>query len=57
METKERLSANWENDFQKSIVEQDVMQLRNKLNEIQVLTETQLKSYSMNSAEDADNRE
>lgn len=44
METKERLSANWENDFQKSVVEQDVMQLRNKLNEIQVLTETQFKS-------------
>ena len=57
MEIKERLSANWENDFQKSIVEQDVMQLRNKLNEIQILTENQLQSYSMNSAEDADNKE
>jgi len=38
------------------MVEQDVMQLRNKLNEIQILTENQLQSYSMNSVEDADNR-
>ena len=54
METKGKLQENWKNDLWKSIYEQDVMQLRNKLNEIQILTENQLQSYSMNSTEDTD---
>lgn len=53
MKTKGELTENWKKDLWKSIVEQDVMQLRNKLNEIQILTENQLRSYSMNGAEDA----
>jgi hypothetical protein len=40
---------NWKKDLLNSIEEQDVMQLRNKLHEIQIFTESQLQSYSMNS--------
>ena len=54
METKGKLQENWKNDLWKSIYEQDVIQLRNKLNEIQILTENQIQSYSMNSTEDTD---
>jgi hypothetical protein len=49
-----RAKDNWKNDLWKSIQEQDVMQLRNKLNEIQILTENQLQSFSMNSVKDLD---
>jgi len=54
METKRKLKDNWKKDLWESIVEQDVMQLRGKLNEIQILTENQLQSYNMNSAGEAD---
>ncbi|HSM47686.1 MAG TPA: hypothetical protein VK872_07720 [Draconibacterium sp.] len=53
MNAQQKSTNNWKNDLWKSIEEQDVMQLRNKLNEIRILTENQLQSYSMNSAEDA----
>jgi hypothetical protein len=53
MNAQQKSTNNWKNDLRKSIEEQDVMQLRNKLNEIRILTENQLQSYSMNSAEDA----
>ena len=42
---------NWKKDLLNSIEEQDVMQLRNKLREIQIFTESQLQSYSMNSSD------
>ena len=57
METKGKLPENWENDLWKSIEEQDVMQLRNKLNEIRILIDNQLQSYNMNSAPDSDSRD
>ena len=49
-----KTNKNWENDLQNSMEEQDVMKLRNKLHEIQLLTENQLQSYSMNSTDDED---
>ncbi|HSO88162.1 MAG TPA: hypothetical protein VLQ91_16540 [Draconibacterium sp.] len=57
METKGKLPENWENDLWKSIEEQDVMELRKKLNEIQISTDNQLQSYNMNSAPDSDSRD
>jgi len=48
-----KLTGNWEKDLWKSIDEQDVMQLRNKLTEIQILTENELQSYNMNDSEGA----
>lgn len=54
MNTNEKSKVKWEKDLWKSFVEQDIMQLRNKLIKIQGLTENQLKSYSINSTEDAD---
>lgn len=56
MDTQEKSTDSWKNDIWESIEEHDVMQLRNKLNEIQALTENQLRSYTMNSAEDAFNK-
>jgi hypothetical protein len=52
MDTKGKLSGNWEIDLWKSIEEQDVMQLRSKLNDIKIQTENELQSYNMNSAEE-----
>lgn len=56
MDIQKKSTDNWKNDLWKSIEEQDVMQLRNKLNEIQTITENQLQSFSMNSAENAYNK-
>jgi hypothetical protein len=50
-----KTNENWKNDLNNSLEEQDVMELKEKLHEIQILTEKQLQSYSMNSAEDAGN--
>ena len=52
MVTQEKSTDNWKEDLWKSIDEQDVMQLRSKLNNIYIQTEKELKSYNMNSAED-----
>ena len=53
----QKKSDNWKKDLWESMEEQDVMQHRNKLNEIQILTENQLQSYSMNSSEEANSRD
>lgn len=45
---------NWKNELMNSVEEKDIMQLRNKLHEIQILTENQLQSYSMNSTDEND---
>ena len=55
MEDKGKLKENWKQDLWKSLDEQDVMQLRSKLNDIHIQTENELQSYSMNSTEDFDN--
>ena len=52
MEDKGKLTENWKQDLWKSLDEQDVMQLRSKLNDIHIQTENELKSYSINSTED-----
>jgi hypothetical protein len=52
METKGKLANNWKKEMWKSIDEDDVMQLRSKLNDIQIQTENELQSYNMNSAEE-----
>jgi len=52
MEDKGKLTENWKQDLWKSLDEQDVMQLRSKLNDIHIQTENQLQSYSINSTED-----
>lgn len=55
MKDKGKLTENWEVDLWKSLDENNVMQLRNKLNDIHIQTENQLQSYNMNSAEYAEN--
>jgi len=52
MKDKEKLTKNWEEDLWKSLDEQDVMQLRGKLNDIHIQTENELQSYNMSSTED-----
>lgn len=52
MKDKEKLTENWEEDLWKSLDEQDVMQLRGKLNNIHIQTENELQRYNMNSNED-----
>jgi len=55
MDTKGKLAVNWEEDLWKSIDEQDVMQLRRKLNDIYIQTENKLQSYNTNSADGTGN--
>jgi hypothetical protein len=52
MKDKEKLTVNWEEDLWKSLDEQDVMQLRGKLNDIHIKTENELQRYNMNINED-----
>ena len=56
MNMQKKSTENWEIDLWKSIGEHDVMRLRSKLNEVLIITENQLQNYSMNSADDADNK-
>jgi hypothetical protein len=56
MDIQEKSTENWEIDLWKSIGEHDVMQLRSKLNEVRILTENQIQSYSMNSADEANKK-
>ncbi|HSH19139.1 MAG TPA: hypothetical protein VLA03_01725 [Draconibacterium sp.] len=56
MDTKSKLTDNWREDLWKSMDEQDVIQLRRKLNDIHIQTENKLQSYNMNSTDDAVNR-
>jgi hypothetical protein len=51
---KMKTNDNWKNELINSGEEKDIMQLRNKLHEIQILTENQLQSYSMNSNDEED---
>jgi hypothetical protein len=51
---KMKTNDNWKNELINSVEEKDIMQLRNKLHEIQILTENQLQSYSMNSNDEED---
>jgi hypothetical protein len=51
MKDKGKLTDNWKEDLLKSLNEQDVMQLRSKLNDIHIQTENELQSYNMNSME------
>ena len=57
MENKGELANNWKKDIWKSIDEQDVTDLRNKLNEIQSINKNKLQSYNMNSSEGAESME
>lgn len=51
MESKGKLPENWKIDLWKSMDEEDVMQLRNKLTNIHNQTENEIQSYNMNSAD------
>ena len=52
MKDKGKLPENREADLWKSLDEQDVMQLRSKLSEINIQTKNELQSYNMSSTED-----
>ncbi|MCA1760607.1 MAG: hypothetical protein LC658_12640 [Bacteroidales bacterium] len=52
MKNKWKSTDNWKEHLWKSLDEQDVMQLRSKLNDIHIQTENELQSYNMNSVED-----
>lgn len=56
MEPKGKLPDNWKIDLWKSMDEEDVMQLRNKLTNIHNQTENELQSYNMNSADYTDTK-
>lgn len=51
MKDKEKLTENWEAEMWRSLDEQDVMQLRGKLNDIHIQTEKELQSFNMNCTE------
>jgi hypothetical protein len=55
MKTKGKLSVNLEEDLWKSLIEQDVMQLRIRLNDIHIAFENEIRNYNMNSNEDSVN--
>lgn len=56
MEPKGKLPDNWKTDLWKSMDEEDVMQLRNKLTNIHNQTENEIQSYNMNSANYTDTK-
>ena len=55
MKDKGQITKNWKQDLWKSLDEQDVMQLRKQLNDIQIQTDNQIQSYCVNYTEDSAN--
>ena len=47
MTTTNNLKISWKNDFQKSVVEKDVLKLRNKLKTIQNSPEFKMENYRL----------
>ncbi len=48
MATTNKLKISWKNDLQKSVVEQDVLKLRNQLKTIQNSPELKMEDYRLN---------
>ena len=57
MKNTGKSSNNWEKNILKSIDEKDVINLRKKLNEIQILNKNDFQSYNMNRMESAESME
>lgn len=48
MATTDKLKISWKNDLWKSVVEQDVLKLRNQLKTIQSSPELKMEDYRLN---------
>ncbi len=48
MANTKKMKISWKNDLQQSVVEQDVIKLRNKLKTIQNTPELEMRDYNLN---------